>query len=160
MERVEAKASYYFGRDYFAELARCPERVLCAITECAGQVAAACVFLECDGITHAHLGGTKTEFLGKSPFILLLYEAALAAKSRSSRFLHLGGGLNCANDKLLQFKAGFSPLRYRFCTLRLVINEDRYSQMVDLRARALHVSPDNLLASPYFPAYRCDASFE
>lgn len=160
MERVKAKASYFFDRDYFAELARCPERVLCAITEWAGKVAAACVFFECDGITQAHLGGTKTEFFSKSPFVMLLYEAALAAKRRGSRFLHLGGGLNCANDKLLNFKAGFSPLRYRFSTLRMIVDEDRYHQMVDLRARAMHVSPNSLLASPYFPAYRCDASFE
>lgn len=40
--------------------------------------------------------------------------------------MHLGGGLGAADNSLFLFKAGFSPLRHRFCTLRIVAAEDRY----------------------------------
>lgn len=160
MERVKAKPSYFFDREYFVALAGLPDRVHCAVAECEGVISAACIFFDCGGITQAHLGGTKTAFLSKSPFILLLYEAALAAKRRGSRFLHLGGGLGGADDMLLRFKAGFSRPHYRFATLRLITDEDCYRRLVEQRARELHVSPSSLLASAFFPAYRSGASSE
>ncbi|HWN16470.1 MAG TPA: GNAT family N-acetyltransferase, partial [Candidatus Dormibacteraeota bacterium] len=120
MDRVQAKELYYFGRDYFARLAEMPGQVHCAVVELEGQPAAACIFFECDGIVQAHLGGTRSEFLHKSPFHLLLYSAAEWARSRGNRYLHMGGGVGGSNDRLLQFKRGFSPLRFPFSTLRLV----------------------------------------
>lgn len=154
MDRVKASQTYYFDREYFQELAGVPEQVFCCVAEKDGTVAAACIFFECGGITQAHLGGTKSEFLSKSPFHLLLHHAALWARSRGSRCLHLGGGVGGANDRLLHFKAGFSPLRFPFFTLRLVCDEGRYRQLVDLRARSANVPPETLRGSSFFPAYR------
>lgn len=153
MDRVKAKDSYYFTRDYFTELAEMPD-VHCGIAELNGQIAAACLFFECGSIVQAHLGGTHSEFLARSPFHLILHQASLWAKARGQRWLHLGGGLGGNNDTLLRFKAGFSPLRFSFLTARLITDEAKYRQLVDARARSLNLSAETLLNSDYFPAYR------
>lgn len=153
MDRVKAKQDYYFDRDYFQQLAQLPG-VSCCVAEKDREMASACIFLECGDIVQAHLGGTRTKYLTRSPFHLVLYEAALWAKSRGNSYLHLGGGVGGANDKLFHFKAGFSRLRFRFFTLRLITNEARHHQLVGLRAASLNVSPEALLRTNYFPPYR------
>ena len=147
MDRVQAKESYYFGRDYFAQLAEMPGHVHCGVVEWEGRPAAACIFFECGGIVQAHLGGTRSEFLSKSPFHLLLYSAAEWARARGNRYLHMGGGVGASNDRLLQFKRGFSPLLFPFSTLRLVTDEGKYRELTTRRAQAA-------VASDFFPAYR------
>jgi len=154
MDRVQARDSYYFGREYFAKLAEMPERVHCCVVEFEGQQAAACVFFECGGIVQAHLGGTKSEFLNKSPFHLLLHYVAGWAKSRGNRYLHLGGGVGGSNDRLLHFKRGFSPLLFPFSTLRLVTDEEKYRELTTLRAQAANVPVEEFLRRDFFPAYR------
>jgi Acetyltransferase (GNAT) domain len=154
MDRVQAKDSYYFGRDYFAKLGEMPGQVHCWVVESEGQQAAACIFFECGGIVQAHLGGTKSEFLKKSPFHLLLYAAAGWAKSRGNRYLHIGGGVGGSNDRLLQFKRGFSQLLFPFSTLRLITDEGKYRELTTRRAQAADVSVDDFSCGDFFPAYR------
>ena len=154
MDRVQAKDSYYFGRDYFARLGEMPEQVHCCVVELGGEQAAACLFFECGGIVQAHLGGTKSEFLAKSPFHLLLFHVAMWAKSRGNRYLHLGGGVGGSNDRLLQFKQGFSRLLFPFLTLRLITHEEKYRDLSTLRAQAANRPVEDLLHSDFFPAYR------
>jgi GNAT acetyltransferase-like protein len=153
MDRVGAADSYYFDGDYFARLASTlPAQLL--VAELGGETAAACVFTECQGIVQAHLGGTSDAHLAKSPFHLLLFEAAVWAKSRGNRYLHLGGGVGGKEDGLFQFKSGFSPLRFRFRTHRTIVNEATYSRLVEHRAAIEGKSSDALLSGDYFPAYR------
>ena len=157
MDRVQAKESYYFGREYFARLAEMPEQVHCWVVESEGRPAAACIFFECGGIVQAHLGGTKSEFLSQSPFHLLLYSAAGWARSRGNRYLHLGGGVGASNDRLLQFKLGFSQLRFPFSTLRLITDEGKYRELTARRARAADVPVEEFSRLDFFPAYRAPA---
>jgi len=117
------------------------------VVESEGRPAAACIFFECGGIVQAHLGGTRSEFLNKSPFHLLLYSAAEWARARGNRYLHMGGGVGGSNDQLFQFKRGFSPLRFPFSTLRLVTDEGKYRELTTRRAQAA-------AGSDFFPAYR------
>jgi hypothetical protein len=154
MDRVQAKESYYFGRDYFARLGEMPGQVHCWVVESEGRPAAACIFFECGGIVQAHLGGTKSEFLRKSPFHLLLYSAAGWAKSRGNRYLHIGGGVGGSNDRLLQFKRGFSRLLFPFSTLRLITDEGKYRELTARRAKAADVSVEDVSFGDFFPAYR------
>jgi hypothetical protein len=154
MDRVQAKESYYFDREYFARLAEMPGRVHCGVVESEGRPVAACVFFECDGIVQAHLGGTKSEFLNRSPFHLLLYSAAEWAKSRGNRYLHIGGGVGGANDRLLQFKRGFSRLRFPFSTLRLITDDGKYRELTTRRAQAANVPVEEFSSREFFPTYR------
>lgn len=154
MDRVHARDSYYFGRDYFVRLAELHERVHCCFVELGGELAAACVFLECDGLFQAHLGGTKSAFLTKSPFHLALFHAAEWAKARGNRYLHLGGGVGGSDDRLLSFKRGFSPITFPFFTLRLITDPEKYRTLTALSASASDVPLETRLQSDYFPAYR------
>jgi CelD/BcsL family acetyltransferase involved in cellulose biosynthesis len=153
MDRVNAKACYYFQRSYFAQLARLPG-VHCCVIEYGSTVIAACVFLECDGIVNTHLGGTRTEFLANSPFTMVVFEAIRWAKSRGNRWLQLGGGVGGREDSVLHFKAGFSDKRIPFLTSRFVIDEGKYHKLVSLAANARNTSPVTILSSSFFPAYR------
>lgn len=154
MNRVHAKDSYYFGQDYFDKLAALPKNVHCCLVDFAGEPVAACVFFECGGIVQAHLGGTKSEFLSKSPFHLALYHAAEWAKSRGNRYFHLGGGVGGEQDRLLQFKLGFSARTFPFFTLRMITDEANYRALTALGAQAAGVPLEDRLQNAYFPAYR------
>jgi hypothetical protein len=153
MDRVQAKEMYYFPRDYFTTLAGMDE-VHCCIVETGSKIISACIFFETNGIIQYHLGGTLDEFLSQSPFHMIIHHGALWAKRRGNQWLHLGGGVGSANDSLLRFKSGFSPLRQRFQVARLITDEPEYLRLVALRAAALDSGPEALLATSYFPAYR------
>lgn len=153
MDRVKADDTYYFDETYFRELSQQPN-VHCCIVEKENQLAAACLFLESHGIVQAHLGGSANDYYRQSPFHLCLYQAMLWAKSRGNRWLHLGGGVGGDNDPLFKFKSGFSETRFTYQTARLVLDDQRYRQLVAATAAATNNSADELLASDFFPAYR------
>ena len=154
MDRVKARDSYYFGRDYFEKLAAMPESVHCCLVELENEVAAACVFFECGGIVQAHLGGTRSKFMKQSPFHLVLHHVAGWAKARGNRHFHLGGGVGGVVDRLLEFKRGFSDLTFQFHTLRLITDEEKYRELTTLRAQAANLPADETFQTDYFPAYR------
>ena len=118
------------------------------------QVVAACLFLECNEIVQAHLGGTRSQYLKLSPFHLLIHHARLWAKERNNKVLYLGGGIGDARDGVYTFKSGFSKQRSTYSTLRLVLDENAYLCLVRTRAKALGTSVNALLSSKFFPAYR------
>jgi Acetyltransferase (GNAT) domain len=157
MDRVAASSYYYFGYEYFTELAQLHPQLHLGIVELDQQIICASLFLEHGGIVQAHLGGTRTAFLKYSPFNFLLHHIRLWAKKRGNKFLHLGGGLGGSKeDRLYIFKSGFSRQRHQFRTVRLIINEEKYHQLVEARAKSLAVTPDQLLDSDFFPAYRAE----
>jgi len=122
------------------------ERIhLCTVSR-GDQVASAGLFSELNGIVQYHLGGTKDEFLQDSPMKLMFDFARRFAKERGNRVLHLGGGVGGQADPLLHFKAGFSQLRHRFHTYRLVTNEAEY-------ARLCHQTGVTTNAEGYFPPF-------
>lgn len=154
MDRVQAKDSYYFDRDYFEGLLKLGEKVHLGIVELEGEIVCACLFFESCGIVQAHLGGTKTEFLKQSPFNLLLHQMRLWAKARGNQYLHIGGGVGGQKDNLYTFKSGFSKQRHEFFTLRSVVDTKKYNDLVQLRAESMNKSVEELKQSQFFPAYR------
>lgn len=153
MDRVQAADAYYFDKEYFRSLALLPG-VHCCVVESGSTIAAACVLFKCDGIVNAHLGGTRTEFLSRSPFTMVLTEGIFWAKSQGNRWALLGGGVGGREDSLFHFKAGFSDSRFPFLTSRLIINDALYHQMVGFKAQSTNVAPETVLESTFFPAYR------
>jgi hypothetical protein len=154
MNRVDAKARYYFDRQYFDRLESLGDKIHLGVVELEEEITAACLFFECQGIVQAHLGGTKTKFLPQSPFNLLLDYARFWAKERGNQFLHLGGGVGGNKDSVYAFKSGFSRQQHNFMTLRLIVDKAKYDRLVDLQAKHLNISPEKLLQSNFFPAYR------
>lgn len=155
MERVNAKQSYYFNYKYFAELANLKEKIHLCILDLGGKVACGGIFTECCGIVQYHLGATKNEFLKNSPSKLMFDYVRFWAKERGNKVFHLGGGLGGSKDSLYNFKVGFSKQTHTFTTLRLITQQNLYHDLVELHAQSLNIATETLLATDYFPAYRC-----
>lgn len=153
MDRHAASAYYLFDDAYFDGLRDAlGEGLHLCVVEKGDSVAAAGLFVETDGIVQYHLGGTDEAFIGFEPSKLMLHFARDWAKERGNRHLHLGGGVGGATDSLLHFKAGFSPLRHPFYTLRMVIDEAEYRRL----AKAHEPSLDPEVSGGFFPRYRSE----
>ncbi len=151
MTRRAAAPEYFFDHGYFRELHRAlGERLQLCVVEREGIVAAAGLFVETAGIVQYHLGGWDDEHREAQPMKLMIDFVRRWARERGDVTLHLGGGLGARNDLLFHFKAGFSPDRHPFRTLRLVVDGEAYRQLV--LARDPLADPDDLLG--FFPAYR------
>ena len=154
MNRVGAKQSFYFDRDYFSGLLDLGDKIHLCIVEWEGEITSAGLFTESCGIVQFHLSGTKNKFLKQAPSKLMLDYVRFWAKERGNKVFHLGGGVGAAKDSLYEFKAGFSKRRHPFLTLRLIVDKEKYRYLVELRAKTLSTKPEVLLESNYFPAYR------
>jgi hypothetical protein len=151
MARRNAAQSYQFDNDYFDGLREALDsRLHLCVVERQGQLAAGGLFVETDGIVEYHLSGTSSEFVGASPLKVMLHFVRGWAKRRGNRVLHLGGGVGSAEDSLLRFKLGFSPIRHPFSTLRVVIDEQEYRRLVTIHGGGL----DPRSRTGFFPAYR------
>jgi hypothetical protein len=151
MARRSAAAYYFFDDDYFDGLrARLGEHLWLAVVEIDERVVAASLLTEMSGIVQWHLSGSDPGWAKRSPTKLLIHFARGWARDRGNQWFHLGGGLGAANDSLLEFKAGFSRLRVPFATLRMVVLEQRYRELVTARDPAADASRRD----GFFPAYR------
>jgi lipid II:glycine glycyltransferase (peptidoglycan interpeptide bridge formation enzyme) len=151
MRRRDAAPYYYFDDPHFDRLrSALGERMHIALVRIGHDVAAAGLFVEEDGIVEYHLCGTDERFARFAPTKLMLHFVTGWARERSDRWLHLGAGLGAPDDALLNFKAGFSPLRHPFRTLRMVVHPAEYRRL----ALAHDPSVDPTRLDDYFPAYR------
>jgi hypothetical protein len=152
MRLRDADAFYYFSRDYYDDLRRSLDGHLhlCLVRGPEGEAAAAGLFTLIDGLVQFHLSGTSEAFRRAGPAKMMLIHMRDWAKGRGAGFLHLGGGVGCREDSLAFFKQGFSKLRARFQTFRMVLQPGVYQGL--LRRRGLEPDTD---AAGFFPAYRC-----
>jgi hypothetical protein len=158
MRQVAAGRRYFFAADYFYGLkAALGDRLHLGLVEApggGGEVAAAAVFTEVDGLVEYHLGGTADDWRRAGPSRLLFDSARRffgAEGGRGNRALHLGGGLGGGEDSLFVFKAGFSKCRARFETLRWTLDPDANLQ-VESVWRKVHRT--DTFEPDFFPRYR------
>jgi hypothetical protein len=155
LERTAADRQYHFDATYFEGLSRLAANLHIALVRVdSGEIAAACLLFECDGIVQAHLGGSDSRFIRQSPFSLLIHHARLWARARGNRVLHLGGGVGGGDDAVMRFKTGFSSLTRPYRTLRAVLDAEACALLTAARAAELGTSPSELELLGYFPAYR------
>ncbi len=154
MGRLDAAPSYWLKDEYFDELqVLLGDRLHLATLRVDGHIAAAGLFTESCGIVQLHLAGWDAAYAKAQPTKSLYHGVRTWAKRRGMRWFHLGGGVGAQDDSLLHFKAGFSPLRRDWRTLRVVIREQDYR---DLAARR-GVDAEALDMTGFFPAYRSEA---
>jgi hypothetical protein len=154
MERLGADRFYHFGDAYFRDLksALKDNLHLCSVLAPDGRIAAGALFMTVDGLMEYHLSASAAEFSRYSPTKLMIHSVCIWGKLRGCSRLHLGGGLGARQDALFRFKAGFSPGRGRFRTLRMIANETRYLEMAF--AADLSQTPEADLSAEFFPPYR------
>jgi dTDP-4-amino-4,6-dideoxygalactose transaminase len=156
MRRVNAAPVYFFGEDYFRELAReLRSKLHLFIVLIESKPAAAGLFTVCDGIVQYHLGGTRSESLKWSPMTLLIDMVRLWANEIGARAFHLGGGVGAQNDSLFHYKAGFSDRRLDFATWRWVVVPEVYRELCQRWSRENEPRGVEPASADYFPAYRC-----
>jgi Acetyltransferase (GNAT) domain len=156
MQRVNASSNYFFDKSYFEALVSAlGDRIYLFVVELEDKIAAAILITEFSGIVQYHLSGTKTEFLSQSPNTILFSYIIEWGKNRcNNRYLNLGGGLGGQRDSLYHFKAGFSKQTKTFATIGSIVDRDRYDHLLNLRAKALNITVDELKDSAFFPVYR------
>jgi hypothetical protein len=153
MDRLGAASQYRFDDDYFEALrSGLGERLHLCVVELDGAVAAAGLFVDTGGLIQYHLSGSDPAH-ARGPGKLMLWFAATWGRARGCHTLHLGGGVGGGNDSLMAFKAGFSPRRHPFFTLRMVVDEPAYQELLAERHGLL--APDDLTG--FFPGYRLPA---
>lgn len=145
-----AGSGYRFDLDYFRALREClgTRLHLCMVLDPLGRAAAGGLFTRVGGLMQFHLAGTAEAFRRAGPSKLMLIRMRDLAKAWGVRWLHLGGGVGCAEDSLAFFKQGFSPLRARFSTFRMVLQPAIYADLAALAQGRPSPDPD------FFPAYR------
>ncbi|WP_051574334.1 NeuD/PglB/VioB family sugar acetyltransferase [Mycobacterium sp. URHB0044] len=155
MHRVGALSAYRFDRAYFEKLREdlsdnC--HLFLARTR-EGELAAASMFFEESGIVQYHLSAMDQAHASTHATKLMIAEAIEWAHARRHRWLHLGGGVGARADGVFKFKAGFSPLRWKFRTLRVIANETQYRELSGL------TNDDPIpAATDFFPIYRRSVS--
>jgi Acetyltransferase (GNAT) domain len=154
MQRVAAAKFYFFSDTYFEEVRHALKHCLhfCVVVAPNGDLAAAGLFTQTDGIVEYHLGGSAEPYLRHAASKLMFYAIRQWARASGYRLLNLGGGVGGQPGPLLNFKAGFSRLRAPYHTLRVVFDTARYEQLTRLwRARAEDFAPS---ITGFFPDYR------
>lgn len=156
MQRVAAAEIYYsFNAQYFKKMKDVlKEKLHLCIVEIDNQVASAGLYTEYSGIVQSVFRGTSSKFITLSPGSLEINYVRFWAKNRSNHIFHLGGGLGGATTNLYNFKASFSKLRHNFLTMRLILDEEKYLELVNLQAKTLNLDFKTILNSQFFPAYR------
>ena len=157
MTRVGAQDIYYsFNYEYFRQMNNVMGdcMYLCLVKSTSGEPVSAGLYTECGGIVQAAFCGSSNNFVQQSPSILEIDTMRWWAKEQGYKYLHLGGGVGCSKDGVYQFKAGFSRLRHPFYTLRLIIDQDKYEYLINLKAKSNNIAVPKVKDSNFFPAYR------
>lgn len=148
MHRVEASEKYFFNSKYFYNFieSKCFKAIL-LVAKKEGEIVAGAIFTIVNNIMQYHLAGTAEAYLKERPMKLIIDEARLLGNELGLDFLHLGGGVNGSDeDSLFYFKSGFSNYRCEFKTWQLVVDPEKYKELVEKAT----VDID----STFFPLYR------
>lgn len=155
MARVSAADYYLFDDAYFDGLRRAlGDRLRLCVVNIDGDLAAGALFVETCGIVQFHLSATDPAFGREGLMKLIIHFVRSWGKARGNLELHLGGGVGAADDSLLRFKSGFSPRRFPFRTLRVIVDPVEYTRRVERPGFGAPAAE----GSDFFPAYRLPTS--
>lgn len=153
MDKDNAEEYYYFGRDFYESILEdLKQNAMWFYAKKDKNIAAAAIFLFCNGKMHYHLSASKKEYQQMAPTNLLLYEAAVWAASQGYLKLHLGGGLGSEHDNLYKFKKAFNRNKDTlFYIGTKIFDPCKYEECVQLRMKN---GQDYNEETTYFPKYR------
>lgn len=154
MNRLGASALYYFDETYFRNFLRSDEydgRLLFVYDNTGYPISGAIIAVAHD-IMHAHLLGTREEYLSLSPAKLLTDEITILGRKLGVAQYNLGGGLGYKEDSLFRWKTNFSKQTTNYYSWRYIVDEKIYLELLDRQ----NISPD--LEIDFFPLYRAPKS--
>lgn len=148
MDRNEAGDFYYFSEEYFQYLLDNLRENLLNINILKDDIyIASGLYFVNDKFLHAHLSGTRHEYLTYSPAYMLKYLTCQYAHEHKIDFVHYGGGTtNAEDDPLFMFKSKFTKEGiFDFYIGKKIFNQDIYDK--------LFIASGNK-DTGFFPAYR------
>lgn len=153
MDKDHAEEYYYFKKGFYESIHNdLHDHYEMFYAELNGKIIAMSIILYANDQMHYHLSGSLFEYRNLAPTNLLLYKAALWGCERRFKTFHLGGGVGSGEDNLYKFKAAFNRnSNYQFSIGKMVFDENKYQELIDLRA-ATDSSFDS--ESHFFPLYR------
>ena len=149
MQRLNAAPSYFFARDYFAQLRENTSGHfhLATVFAPTGEVSGGCFFTEVGGLIHYFLMGAFGSYMDVSPAKLLINALRLWGHEMGHHTLNLGGGLGARRDGLFDFKSRLSKSSATFSTFRKILLPDTYQALAQAQGC------DNQ-EEEFFPIYR------
>ncbi|MDY8136277.1 GNAT family N-acetyltransferase [Aquimarina sp. 2201CG5-10] len=150
MDRVQARKSYYFDKDYFYSFINSTDfdtEILCAVHNETEEVISAAMMVKTNDIIQYHISGTLNDYLHLTPIRLLIDEMRIKGTDKKYRYFNLGGGLGSSEDSLFRFKSSFSKDYKDFKIWRYIVNKEVYKE---LSATYSNIEED----SDFFPRYR------
>jgi sugar O-acyltransferase (sialic acid O-acetyltransferase NeuD family) len=156
MRRNKATGFYFFPNQYFRNLKDAlGSHGSLIVARYGGDIIAAGLLIEYQGIVNLHLLATDDNFASFSPGKLIVHGAQLWAHERGNRFFHVGGGRGSRDDDpLFRFKAQFSSTYLPFYTGRWILDQGAYETLAKLRQQEADLDGRKRLAASYFPIYR------
>lgn len=155
MQRLHAEPLYFFDDDYFMALfdGLGSSLLIAEVRDQMGAVASSALLMRHAQRLHTHLSCSHPDDAQMGSNNLLMWTATQFAVDQDLRQFHLGGGLG-SRDGLFTFKRSFGGRELEYRVSGLVIDGEAYQAYVKNRAKECDTTPDELLASNYFPAYR------
>jgi hypothetical protein len=148
MKRVKASENYFFDHYYFYDFLEnksFESKLLLAKKD--GEVVSGTIVTITNKIMQCHLSGTARNYLKESPMKLIIDEARLIGNEQGLDFFHLGGGVGGSDeDSLFYFKSGFSDYRCEYKIWQMIVDPEKYNQLID----AVEIDKNN----SFFPPYR------
>lgn len=158
MLNVKASDYYFFDDDYFFNLLEhLQDKILLITAYQDNKAIGSSIYTICEesGIMQFHLGGTLNAYTHMQPSKLITHVARDWGRESGYKVLHLGGGVGSNLDSLYEYKKGFSSQELIFKTYRLVVNVEKYAELV-----ADIWFTDSDLCSDFFPLYRKEPTKE
>lgn len=150
MDRNEAADGYYFDEEYFQYFVdEMPEKLLKCSVNYGDEVVAMGMYFVTEEMLHAHLSGTKTDYLYLSPAYLIRYAFLEWGCENEIKLIHHGGGTTSDfEDSLFRFKKQFGKNTvFPFYLGTKIWNEEVYDYFV---------AKKSMVDKGFFPAYRVD----
>jgi len=150
MNRVKAKASYYFDKEYFEKFIGSSDfktDILFAIHKETKEIISAAMMVKTNNIIQYHISGTRDQYLNLTPIRMLIDEMRILGTNQGYTYFNLGGGLGSSEDSLFNFKASFSKDFKDFKIWKYIVNQEIYDQLVNQFS-------DSSKNEHFFPLYR------
>ena len=152
MDRNNADSYYYFGANYFEDIAHLlPDNYMYFHVFKEGKIASTELVLCSEDYAYSFLGGTFTEYYEFRPNDFLKNEIIKWCNRTGRKKFILGGGYH-KDDGIYRYKRSFTPdPDVPYYVGRYVFDQEKYGKMVELRKNEdADFNPD----TGYFPKYR------
>jgi hypothetical protein len=155
MKHREAASQYFFDSNYCKELlgGLGSNLLIAEVRDRVGVVVSATLLMLHAERLHYHLSGSNLGDARMGSNNLMLWTAIQFAIGHGVREFHLGGGVG-ALDNLYKFKRSLGGRELEYRVTGLIIDDELYQMNTQNRAKVCEVTPETLLASNFFPAYR------